>query len=74
MNKFEWMCPKCKETVFFPTLGALSLAERAGGCQGCRAKTTLEKNPGLMTMFVDFWTRTSFPQSVSWTGSLEVVS
>lgn len=70
----EWACPKCKTTVLFPTLLALSLAERAGGCQGCRAKATFEKKPELMALFLDFWGRRGFPQSASWTQALEVVS
>jgi len=71
---FKWKCPKCGEEISFPTLGALSLAERAGGCQGCRAKATIEKNPGLMGLFLGFWEKYGFPQSVSWTQTLEVVS
>jgi len=70
----EWMCPTCKTVVLLDNEKARKLAEQAGGCQGCRAKVTFEKKPELMSLFVGFWTRTSFPQSASWTGSLEVVS
>jgi len=71
----EWTCPKCKETVTFPTLAALSLAAKCGGCQGCRAHGTLEKSPGLMNLFLAHWERRKrFPQSSSWTQVLEVVS
>jgi hypothetical protein len=36
-------------------------------CQGCRARITLERNPKLVGLFLDFWYRTgAFPRSTSW--------
>lgn len=71
---FNWICPKCKTRIEFPTLLALSLAERAGGCQGCRALETFKKKPELVRLFTDFWTRTEFPKSPSWTSVLQIVA
>ncbi len=66
-GEFLWRCPQCGEHIRFPNLRALYLAERAGGCQGCRAKATFERNPGLIGLFLDFWARTdAWPQSSSW--------
>jgi len=70
-----WTCPKCNTCVEFPNEGARELAERAGGCQGCRAKATLEEKPELAKLFVDFWARyDDWPQSPSWTGALPEVA
>lgn len=67
-----WCCPQCGETIRFPNLLALRLAERAGACQGCRARATFERNPGLVALFLDFWMRNdAWPQSNSW---MEAVS
>jgi hypothetical protein len=36
-------------------------------CQGCRARNTFEKDPGLIGMLLDFWYRMGkFPESDSW--------
>jgi len=64
---YLWCCIQCGELIRFPNLMALHLAEQAGGCQGCRAKTTFERNPGLIGLFLDFWARAdAWPQSFSW--------
>jgi hypothetical protein len=64
---YVWRCPQCGESVYFPSLIALCRADRAGGCQGCRAKATLERNPGLIDLFLGFWKRAdAWPQSPSW--------
>ena len=67
-GEYIWRCPQCGEHVRFPNLVALLLAEWAGGCQGCRAKATFERNPGLIGLFLDFWARSdAWPHSFSWT-------
>ena len=72
--EYVWHCPQCGEDVRFPNLLALCLAERAGGCQGCRAKATFEQNPGLITLFLDFWARTDgWPQSSSWVEAVHML-
>jgi hypothetical protein len=46
------------------------ISERKG-CQGCRAKISFEKNPGLIGFILDFWCRTdSIPESTSWLGAI----
>jgi hypothetical protein len=66
-GEFLWRCPQCGEHIRFPSLRALYLAERAGGCQGCRARATFERNPGLIGLFLDFWARAdAWPKSSSW--------
>lgn len=67
---FEWECPKCGVTTTFSSLAALSLAEQAGGCQGCRAKVAFARNPGLIGLFVYFWEKHGYPKSSSWTASV----
>ena len=70
-EKFWWRCPQCGEVIHFPNPLALCLAERSGGCQGCRARATLSRNPGLTDVVLDFWIRTDgWPQSPSWTDAL----
>jgi hypothetical protein len=60
-----------RKSIYFPNRIALCGAERAGGCQGCRAKATLERNPGLIDLFLGFWGRAdAWPQSPSWTGGI----
>lgn len=74
-REFLWYCPQCKERIRFPNLLALRLAERAGGCQGCRAKATFEKSPGLTGLFLDFWARVdACPQSPSWIEAISVIA
>lgn len=70
---YVWKCPKCGKEIFFPTLAALFLAAKCGGCQGCRAKATFEAHPHLLPMFTEFWSRTgTFPVSPSWTTSVPI--
>lgn len=66
-QQVRWPCPECGEIIRLTGLLAARLAERAGRCQGCRARATLERNPGLAGFFLDFWARTgAWPQSDSW--------
>ena len=72
-EEYLWRCPQCRERIRFPNLLGLHLAERAGGCQSCRAKATFERNPGLTGLFLDFWVRTdAWPQSSSWIETIHV--
>ncbi len=69
-GQYVSLCPQCHEVVSYCTLNAL-YREMAEGdrqcCQGCRARITFEKDPGLIGMFLDFWSRTGkFPESNSW--------
>lgn len=74
-GEFLWYCPQCKEYIRFPTLMAIRLAEQAGGCQGCRARATLKRNPGLISIFLYFWSRTNgWPQSSSWMEAIPVTA
>lgn len=74
-NQIVWRCPKCGEEIHFPNLGALKLSERAGGCQGCLAKATFERKPGMFYIFLDFWMRTNrWPESDSWMEAIPSVS
>ncbi len=74
-GQFLWRCPQCKRYIRFSTLLAIELAERAGGCQGCRAKRTIERHPGLVSFYLDFWSRAgAWPQSLSWTEALPVTA
>lgn len=69
---YLWVCPECRESIRLTTLSAVRLVERAGRCQGCRARATFERNPALAAFFLDFWARTdAWPQSSSW---LDVVA
>lgn len=62
-----WRCPQCKASIRFHSELAVTQAEKAGGCHGCRARATFRKNPGLVGFFVDFWARAdAWPQSNSW--------
>lgn len=70
----EWTCSNCGVTVSFSNEGARGLAIQAGGCQGCRARTTFNKKRGLLGLFLEFWERTSYPTSSSWTEAVEVTA
>lgn len=66
-GEYLWRCPSCGQTIRLSNEVAVRLAERAGGCQGCRAKAAFQRNPGLVGFFVDFWSRAgAWPQSDSW--------
>lgn len=73
-NQYLVLCPKCHELITYDTLNTLYYELVSSGrkcCQGCRAKTSFEQNPGLIGLFLDFWYRTgAFPQSPS---SLEAI-
>ena len=63
-----------QETHLLSNPDALNLAKQAGGCQGCRAKATFEKDPTLIALFLEFWGRTDYPQSPSWTEVVPVIA
>lgn len=66
-GEYVWRCPQCGEDIRFPNLLSVRLSERAGGCQGCLAKATFERKPGIIPITLDFWIRTGhWPQSPSW--------
>jgi hypothetical protein len=73
-KQYVVLCPQCHEVISYRSLDALH-REMVGSdrqcCQGCRAKITFEKDPGLIGMFLDFWYRTGeFPESDSWLEAL----
>ena len=70
-GKYLWQCPECKTWIQLEYPSAMRLCEKAGACQGCRARATFGRT-GMMGMFVDFWERTSYPQSSSWATDLPV--
>jgi hypothetical protein len=69
-NQYIAVCPKCHSSITYDSLTILYRELVIGDakcCQGCRAKITFERNPGLIGLFLDFWYRTgSFPKSSSW--------
>jgi hypothetical protein len=74
-GEFLWHCPQCKEYIRFYSLSAMELAERAGKCQGCRAKAAFEKNPELIGYFLYFWNRSNaWPQSHSWMEAIPITA
>jgi len=69
-DKYVALCPECHRLITYDTLHIVYLemvqSERQC-CQGCRARISFEYDPGLVWMFLDFWSRTgAFPQSPSW--------
>ena len=69
-NRYLVVCPKCHALITCNSLDVLYHEVVGNGghcCQGCRARITFEKDPGLIGMFLDFWSRTGrFPESDSW--------
>jgi hypothetical protein len=66
-GEYLWRCPECGEIIRLSGPTALCLVQRAGRCQGCRARATFKQNPGLTAFFLDFWARAdAWPQSDSW--------
>ena len=62
-----WRCPQCGASIRLANKVAVFLAQRAGGCQGCRAKAAFERDQTLIGLYLDFWARTdAWPQSDSW--------
>ena len=68
-DQYAVLCPQCHEVILYRTLEALCremVRSDRRCCQGCRARITFEKNPGLIGIFLDFWSRTGkFPESDS---------
>lgn len=64
------LCPECHEVILYRTIETLYREMVRSGrkcCQGCRARVTFMKDPGVIGMFLDFWHRTGkFPESDSW--------
>ncbi len=73
-GKYVVVCPQCHHLIAHDSLEALyqeMVCRDPQCCQGCRARLTFEREPGLVGMFLDFWYRTGkFPDSDSW---LEVI-
>jgi hypothetical protein len=69
-DKYMVVCPKCHKLITCNSLDSLYHEMVWNGrqcCQGCRAKISFERDPGLIGMFLDFWYRTGkFPESDSW--------
>jgi hypothetical protein len=69
-EKYVVVCPKCHTLITYDSLDAIyheMVCRDRQCCQGCRARITLEKDPGLTGLFLDFWYRTGkFPESDSW--------
>lgn len=66
-EEYLWRCPQCGASIRLTSGLAVSMARRAGGCQGCRAKATFERDHALIGLSVDFWARTgAWPQSDAW--------
>jgi hypothetical protein len=66
-GEYRWRCPECGETIRLSSPTAVCLVQRAGRCQGCRARVTFKQNPELVGFYLDFWARTNaWPQSDSW--------
>ena len=69
-----WQCPKCKHVVHIKNESALALVKKAGACQGCRAKATMQKKPELIGIFLDFFADAGAPESPSWMDAVEEVA
>ena len=68
------LCPRCHRLITCETFGIVYREMVWGArkcCQGCRAKISFERDPGLIGLFLDFWCRTgAFPQSAIWFGAI----
>ncbi len=69
-EKYLVLCPNCSELVTYDTFDVFyreTVLSESKCCQGCRAGISFEQDPGLIGMFLDFWSRTgNFPESASW--------
>ncbi len=69
-SRYLVLCPKCHELIAYGSLSSLhqELVSSDGKCcQGCRARASFERNPGLIGLFLGFWHQTrNFPQSTTW--------
>jgi len=69
-DRYVVLCPTCHRLVTCETLGMVyheMVWNERKGCQGCRARASFERDPGLIGLFLDFWCRTgAFPQSAIW--------
>ncbi len=69
-DQYVVLCPNCHELIIYERLvivyREMVLSERKC-CQACRAKISIEQDPGLIRVFLDFWHRTdNFPESANW--------
>jgi hypothetical protein len=69
-DQYVVLCPTCHRLITCDTLGMvyheMAWSDRKC-CQGCRARISFERDPGLIGLFLDFWYRTgAFPQSTIW--------
>jgi len=74
-DQYVLLCPQCHQLITYDTLSLvyreIVWSERKC-CQGCRAKISFERDPGLIGVFLEFWYKTgNFPESLSW---LEAIS
>ncbi len=69
-GRYLVLCPKCHKLIAYDKVNTLYLELVSNDrqcCQGCRARISFEKDPGLIGLFLDFWHRTgTFPESTSW--------
>jgi hypothetical protein len=66
-GEYIWRCPQCGEDLRFSSLLAVRMTEKAGGCQGCLARSTFKRRPEVVPIILDFWIRTGrWPQSSTW--------
>ncbi len=71
----SWKCPRCGKEIKLKSLKALTLVMDAEACQGCRARTFMEKKPDCIPLILDFWERTDTrPESQSWTRAVPVAA
>jgi hypothetical protein len=69
-KQFVVLCPQCHTLIPYATPGIayreMVLSARKC-CQGCRARSSFGKSPGVVGPVLDFWCRSgNFPESGSW--------
>ena len=67
---FLWICPTCHMPIRVKYESAVKILVQKGKCQGCRARDTFARVPGMRDLFLEFWERTGYPQSSSWAADL----
>jgi len=73
-GEYVWDCPTCGVSIRVLYKTAVDILINKGKCQGCRARDTFARNPGLRGLFLDFWERTGgYPQSSSWAADLSTM-
>ena len=69
-GEYVWVCPECKTPIRVLYKSAVIILIAKGKCQGCRARDTFARVPGMRDLFLEFWERTGYPQSSSWAADL----